>query len=163
MLEIPEHLRTPGRRFSRTPPFDIDDKTHPARIMLKLRVVESLLLGNQRLFHALSRGPFDVRQALAWSNLPRQTEVCRTLIDNGLKQIWPPTQLVDGPQGNVIEPSTTMLRLYYGVDHNTVIRWREQEVPGPNTLRLTLDFPLGTLMTPVCSYFRLNPKVNRLH
>jgi hypothetical protein len=41
--------------------------------MLKLRVVESLLLGNNRLFHAVDH------------------------FENGLKQIWPPTQLVDGP------------------------------------------------------------------
>jgi len=57
MLEIPEHLERLVDDFPRTAPFDIDDKTHPARIMFKLRVVESLLLGNQRLFHALNRGP----------------------------------------------------------------------------------------------------------
>ena len=99
MLEIPEYFEGLVDDFSRTPPFDIDDKTHSTRVVLKLRVVESLLLGNQRLFHALN------------------------LFDNGLKQIWPPTQLVDGPQGNLIEPSTTTLRLYDGVDRQTVITW----------------------------------------
>jgi hypothetical protein len=55
MLEIPEHFKRLFDDFSRTPPFDINDKTHPTRIMFELRVVESLLLGDKRLFHALDR------------------------------------------------------------------------------------------------------------
>ena len=52
MFEIPEYFERLFDDFSRTPPFDIDDKAHPTRIMFKLGVVESLLLGNKRLFHA---------------------------------------------------------------------------------------------------------------
>ena len=54
MLEIPEHFERLIDNFSRTPPFDINDKTHATRIMLKSRVVESLLLGNK--FHVLISG-----------------------------------------------------------------------------------------------------------
>lgn len=96
MLEIPKYFERLVNDFSRTPPFDIHDKTHPTRIMFKLRVVESLLLGNKRLFHAVNR------------------------FDNGQKQKCHQLNSLMA-QVTVIEPSTTMLRRYYGVDHKPVI------------------------------------------
>ena len=97
MLEIPEHFERLLDDFSRTPPFDIHDKTYPTRVMLKSRVVESLLLGNKRLFHSFDR------------------------FDNGQNKYGHQLNSLMA-QATVIEPSTTTLRRYCGVDYKTVIR-----------------------------------------
>ena len=84
MLQIPEHFERLFDDFSRTPPFDIHDKTDPARIVLKLRVVESLLLGNQRLFHLGSVVvQFDVRQALACRSFGDKLKFVGQLLTTG--------------------------------------------------------------------------------